>query len=93
MMSREQVMELLESAGADLLVDVRSDGEIAVVVQDFEGFDDDWEEVERELDDPDRVEEIEEVLEREALSASGDFYRYYQFDGFSVCWGYASFEI
>jgi len=93
MMSREQVMELLESAGADLSVDVRSDGEIAVEVQDFEGFDDDWEEVERELDDPDRVEEIEEVLEREALSASGDYYRYYQFDGFSVCWGYASFEV
>lgn len=92
-MTREMVMELLTTAGADLEVDVRSDGTVAVTVQDFEGFDEDWSEVERELDDEERVDAIEEALEQAASSVCGDYYRYFEFDGFTVQWGYASFDI
>ena len=90
MMSLEMVLELLASAGDDLMVDVYDD-EVSVVVEDFVGFD--WSEVMRDLDDADLVDSIEEQLSAECVSEEGDFYHYYHFDGFSVCWGYASFDI
>jgi len=94
MMTREMVMELLATAGADLSVWEYSDGsQISVTVEDFEGFSDDWDEIDRELDDEDLVDSIEEQLEASALSVSGDYYRYFEFDGFTVVWGYASFDI
>ena len=92
MMTYEMVMELLATAGADLEV-FALDGEISVTVQDFAGFDDSWREVDRELDDEDLVDSVQEQLEATALSVDGDFYRYYEFDGFTVVWGYASFDI
>jgi hypothetical protein len=92
MMALEMVLELLASAGPDLSFDV--DGsEVDVRVQDFMGFDEDWMEVSRPLVDEDLVDAIEAQLEESALSVSGDYYRYFEFDGFSVCWGYASFDI
>ena len=94
MMTREMVMELLATAGEDLSIYEYSDGsQISVTVEDFEGFSDDWEEIDRELDDEELVDSIEKVLEASAVSVHGDFYRYFQFDGFVVCWGYASFDI
>lgn len=92
MMSLEMVLELLASAGDDLMVDVYDD-EVSVTVEDFVGFDDDWSEVMRDLDDADLVDSIEEQLSAECVSEDGDFYHYFHFDGFSVCWGYASFDI
>lgn len=92
MMTYEMVMELLATAGADLDV-LALDGEISVTVQDFAGFDDSWCEVDRELDDEDLVDSVQEQLEAMAVSVDGDFYRYYEFDGFTVVWGYASFDI
>lgn len=91
-MTREMVMELLATAGADLDVSVYHN-RINVTVEDFEGFDDDWNEIERKLDNKELVDSIQEQLETSALSVSGDFYRYYEFDGFTVVWGYASFDI
>lgn len=92
MMTYEMVMELLATAGADLEV-LALDCKISVTVQDFIGFDDSWREIDRELDDEDLVDSVQEQLEAMALSADGDFYRYYEFDGFTVVWGYASFDI
>ena len=92
MMTREMVMELLATAGEDLMVS-EYDDEISVTVDDFEGFDEDWSEIDRELDDEELVDAIYETLEAEAQRVDGDFYRYFQFDGFTVCWGYSSFDI
>lgn len=92
MMTREMVLELLATLGDDVDVYVRQDGDVRVTVQDFEGFDDDWSEIEREFDE-DAVDAVEERLEDEASSAEGDFYRYYHFDGFTVVWGYASMDV
>lgn len=92
-MTREMVMELLATAGADLSVRVYPESEISVTVQDFEGFDEHWAEIYRRLDDEDLVDSIEDQLEAAALSAYGDFLRYYEFDGFTVVWGYASHDI
>jgi len=94
MMTREMVMELLATAGDDLSVWESSDGSrIDVTVEDFIGFDEDWDEIDRELDDEELVDSIKEQLEASALSISGNYYRYFEFDGFTVVWGYASFDI
>lgn len=94
MMTREMVMELLATAGDDLSIWEYSDGvRISVTVEDFEGFEEDGTEVYRDLDNEDLVDSIEEQLEVSALSVSGDFYRYFEFDGFTVVWGCASFDI
>lgn len=92
MMTHEMVLELLATLGDDVDVYVRQDGDVRVTVQDFEGFDDDWSEIEREFDE-DAVDAVEEHLEAEASSVEGDFYRYYHFDGFTVVWGYASMDV
>lgn len=92
MMTREMVMELLATAGEDLMVS-EYDDEISVTVYDFEGFDEDWSEIIRELDDEVLVDTIYGILSIKARRVEGDFYRYFHFDGFTVCWGYASFDI
>jgi hypothetical protein len=93
MMTREMVLEMLAGLGADVDVYERMDGSIRVTVEDFEGFDDDYSEIERELDDEDAVDEVYDRLEDEASEVEGDFYRYFHFDGFTVVWGYASMDI
>ena len=94
MMDKKMVIELLETAGEDLSVSVSEySGNIIVTENDFIGFDNNWNEVERELDNEELVNSIESQLETAALRASGDYYRYYEFDGFTVVWGCASFDI
>lgn len=97
MMTLEMVMELLEGLGDDMSVSSKKDkdGEICVyaTVEDFEGFDEDWHEVDRKLDDEEAVVAVYDRLKKEALSVAGDYYRYFQFEGFYVEWGNASMEI
>lgn len=88
----EMVLELLGRAGADLSVEVHDD-EVRVTVQDFEGFDEHWSEIDRELDDEALVEDIQEELEELCVAHDGDYYHYYDFEGFTVVWGYASMDI
>lgn len=64
-----------------------------VTLQDFEGFDDDWCEVERIYEQEDLVDEFLEALEAQALRTEGDFYYDYYFDGFRIHLGYASYDI
>ena len=92
MMTREMVLELLATLGSDVGVYERMDGTIRVTVQDFEGFDEEWSEVYADYDE-DAVDTVYERLEAEASEVEGDYYRYFQFDGFTVVWGYASMDI
>ena len=92
MMTREMVLELLATLGSDVGVYERMDGTIRVTVQDFEGFDEGWSEVYADYDEA-AVDTVYERLEAEASEAEGDYYRYFQFDGFTVVWGYASMDI
>lgn len=92
MMSREMMVAAVEALGADAWMD--DDGDcIDVTLYDFEGFDTDWSEIMRPYDDPEAVRAFEQMLDAECLSREGDFYVVYHFDGFSVCLGYASFDI
>lgn len=87
----ELVMERLAMLGADVSVDVR-EGVIDVVVQDFEGFDDEGEEIYSDYD-YEAVEDFEEWLEEQCVEHCGDFYHYYHFEDFQVIMGYSSFDI
>lgn len=64
-----------------------------VTIEDFEGFSENWEEIDRELDDEAAVDYFIEMLEDTCTSCEGDYYRTFHFEGFDVKLGYASFDI
>ena len=66
---------------------------IDLTINDFEGFDDDRCEVDREFVDAETVEEVLDWLEENADSVDGDFYHYYHFGNIVVVVGYTSFDI
>ena len=92
-MTREQVLELLKSAGNDLLI-YEDKSKIDVTVEDFEGFDSNWCEIYRPLDNWDLVYSIKKQIKEAAVSVSkSGMCKVYCFDGFQVVWGCASFDI
>lgn len=93
MMTREMVIAQVDALGEDASYYVDLEGDLHVTFEDFEGFDDDWDEIEREYDDEEAVDAFVERLEAEASEVSGDYYRYYQMDGFTVVTGCASMDI
>lgn len=92
-MTREMMVAAIEALGADASMWERSDGMIDVTLEDFEGFDEDWSEIDREYDDEEAVDAFLEMLEAECSSQEGDFYVVYHFEDFDVQLGYASFDI
>ena len=93
MMTREMMLTAIEALGADASLWDEKDYCLDVTLEDFEGFDADWSEVDREYDDEEAVEAFLEMLEAECSSREGDFYVVYHFEGFDVRLGYASFDI
>ena len=91
-MTIETIIAQLDRISADSDYDV-SDNHIDLTIDDFEGFDDDWCEVDREFVDADAVEEVLEWLEENADCVDGDFYHYYHFGEIVVEVGYTSFDI
>ena len=90
----EQIIEKLETIKTDAYYYVDDDdNEIRLTIDDFEGFDEDWSEVERELENHKAVEEVLEWLEENADYVDGDFYRSYYFGEIVVEVGYTSFDI
>lgn len=93
-MTYEMMVEILEALGQDVYYNYNEgDHKFDVTIDDFEGFDDDWDEIYRDFDDPEAVEHFLDVLEEESLSHEGHFYVVYHFDGFSVEIGYSSYDI
>ena len=92
----EKIIAMLEKMGGDVDYRVRECDdelpELVITVDDFESFDDDWSEVMRDYDE-EAVDALIEWLEEHCISAEGDFYAYYHFEGFDVQLGYASFDI
>ena len=63
-----------------------------VDLNDFDGFDDDWSEIDREYEDPDMVEALMEVLDQ-ANDSDGGFYETFFFDDCTLKLGYTSYDI
>ena len=66
---------------------------IDLTINDFEGFDDNWNEVMRDYDNPNAVDALLDWLNANCVSKVDEFYAVYSFDGFAVQLGYASFDI
>lgn len=92
MMTINEITKRLDTLGNDVCYDVYDD-KLEITLNDFEGFDDDWEEVMREFDNPEAVDAMIEWLRVNANKVIDDFYTEFHFDNFVVEVGYASFDI
>lgn len=93
MMTREAMLATIKALGDDATIFDEDDFCLDVTIEDFEGFTKNWDEIDRDLDNPEAVGAFLEMLETECLYKEGDFYVTYHFDGFDVEIGYASFDI
>ena len=91
-MTREKMMNMIKDLKNDATY-FEYKGIIHVDLDDFEGFDENWDEQFREYDDADAVENFLDTLEKEALEIDEDYYTTYKFDGFAVKLGYTSYDI
>lgn len=91
-MTIEIITAQLDRISEDSWYDV-DDNRINLTINDFEGFDDNWSEMDRELVDAKAVEEVLDWLEENADSSEGDFYEYYHFGDIVVEVSYTSFDI
>jgi hypothetical protein len=88
----ETITAQLDRISADSEYTVKGN-HIRLIINDFEGFDDLWGEIDREFVDEDAVEAVLEWLEENADFVDGDFYHYYYFGNIVVKVGYTSFDI
>ena len=86
------ILERIEQLGADASVLV-GDERIYVTLEDFDGFDEDWSEIERPFDHPELVEEFVEWLRAECDYADEEFSIHYHFGGLEVIVQYSSMDI
>ena len=92
MITIETITAQLDRISADSWYDV-SGNDIGLTIDDFEGFDEDWSEIDREFVDANAVHEVFQWLEENADCVDGDFYRYHHFGNIVVEVGYTSFDI
>ena len=91
-MTIEFITNQLDRISADSWYDV-TDNHIDLTIDDFDGFDEDWNEIDREFVDEDLVDEVLEWLEENADYVDRDFYHCYYFGEIVVEVGYSSFDI
>ena len=91
-MTIQTILAQLDRISADSDYEV-TDNRIDLTINDFEGFDEKWSEVDREFVDEDAVNEVLEWLEKNADCVDGYLYRYYHFGDIVVEVGYTSFDI
>lgn len=91
-MTINNIINQLDRISADSWYEV--DGNhIDLTIEDFEGFDANWDEVEREFVDEDTVAEVLNWLRENADFIDDNLYRYYHFGDIVVEVGYTSFDI
>lgn len=93
---KNTIFEMLEDLGNDVIYfDLTDtvDHYISIDFNDFDGFDDDWGEVDRDYDNPEKVDGMLEFLEKHCSSKEDGYYTIYHFDGFDVQVGYTSYDI
>ena len=84
-----EMLRTLESVG-DVSVDL-DEFDLDVTFQDFEGFDEEWEEVMRDYEMPELVDEVFDLLDQ--CEREGDFYVTYFVEGHRVEVGFGSYDI
>ena len=93
MITKEMILAQLDKIAIDseyLIFDNR----IVLIINDFEGFDENWNEIERDLVDADAVKEVLKWLkENSYYTEGGDLFCTHHFDDFTVQIDYASNDI
>lgn len=92
MITRETMIARIKALGNDAIL-VESQDVLKVTLDDFEGFDSDWNEIFRDYDNEAAVCDFLEMLEDTSIDSEEDLYTDYFFDGFIVRIGYSSFDI
>ena len=87
------ILDRLTALGDDVLFSIDDDGTIHATLQDFEGFDEHWHEVEREYDDEDAVDAFLEWCEETADTYTTDLASDYHFGDITLWVCYASADI
>lgn len=91
-MTIDTITAMLDTIATDSWYDI-IDNHIYLTINDFEGFDDDWNEIEREYEDEEAVDNVLDWLKENADEITGDFYCDYRFGDIIVRVGYTSFDI
>ena len=69
------------------------ENELNIDFNDFDGFDDEWNEVEREYTNENLVNKILNYIETNATLIKDSLYKTYQLDDKTIVIGYTSFDI
>ena len=88
-----EFIQMVDACGVDAILERHSDGTYSLTLEDLEGFDDDWNEVEREYVNPDAVNALLDWLEANCIERKSNLYIHYVFSDFRLTLGYASFDI
>jgi hypothetical protein len=91
-MTIEIITTQLDRISADSWYEI-TDNRIDLTIDDFEGFDENWNEVDREFVDEDAVEGVLKWLEENADCVDDNLYRDYHFGDIVVEVGWTSFDI
>lgn len=89
-------LELLERLEEDFnqfsdLDIMETKNKVLITINDFEGFDENWEEIDREVNF--NEEDFYDFLEENCISHEANFYNTYVFEDCQVEVGYASYDI
>ena len=64
-----------------------------VVIRDFDGFDENWNEIDRVPNNLDLLGKFIDAIEENALTIENDYYTDYYFDDYVIHLGYESMDI
>lgn len=84
-----EMLKTLEAVG-DVSVDL-DEFDLDVTFEDFVGFDEEWDEIMRDYEKPELVDEVFDLLKQ--CPRKGDFYVTYLVDGHQVEVGFSSYDI
>ena len=91
---RNQLMEMLKKLEEvnDILLNT-TNNKIEIDFNDFEGFNDEWEEIDRDYVNPELVDEVIAFLNNNCIAKNDNFYATYYFNNFEVMVGFTSYDI
>ncbi len=86
------VMTMINACKDDVDFEIEQNT-IYLTVNDFCGFDEDWNEIMRDYDHPEEVSTLLDWLDNNCISQTDELYVVYSFNEFAVHLGFTSFDI
>lgn len=86
------VMTMINACKDDVDFEIEQNT-VYLTIDDFYGFDENWDEIMRDYDHPEEVGTLLDWLDNNCISKTDDLYTAYSFNGFTVHLGFTSFDI